>query len=733
MSVKMEKKYKNIVLLKGLEVINDYHFRMVKSLLSNDLKLNLKMREEYDKIQIADLMEEKFRGDAGLGKLIQIFKDIPTLEDLAETLKKEKLKVKGLALSRKRKKEVDATSPAPSTSSTVKTEGAEATPGAQKRKKSTKEKAGPKGSKVSEEQTQPPPPAGAGMSTAMGRSPSPKTSLSAPPNTSSTENPKTVAKCQVTPRRNVLQKGPVIVKVLSTTKPFEYETPEMEKKIMFHATVATQTQFFHVKVLNTSLKEKFNGKKIIIISDYLEYDSLLEVNEESTVSEAGPNQTFEVPNKIINRAKETLKIDILHKQASGNIVYGVFMLHKKTVNQKTTIYEVQDDRGKMDVVGTGQCHNIPCEEGDKLQLFCFRLRKKNQMSKLISEMHSFIQIKKKTNPRNSDPKSMKLPQEQSQLPNPSEASTTFPESHLRTPQMPPTTPSSSFFTKKSEDTISKMNDFMRMQILKEESHFPGPFMTSIGPAERHSHTPQMPPSTPSSSFLTTLKPRLKTEPEEVSIEDSAQSDLKEVMVLNATESFVYEPKEQKKMFHATVATENEVFRVKVFNIDLKEKFTPKKIIAIANYVCRNGFLEVYPFTLVADVNADRNMEIPKGLIRSASVTPKINQLCSQTKGSFVNGVFEVHKKNVRGEFTYYEIQDNTGKMEVVVHGRLTTINCEEGDKLKLTCFELAPKSGNTGELRSVIHSHIKVIKTRKNKKDILNPDSSMETSPDFFF
>uniref|UniRef100_A0A2I3SC36 Interferon gamma inducible protein 16 n=2 Tax=Pan TaxID=9596 RepID=A0A2I3SC36_PANTR len=235
----------------------------------------------------------------------------------------------------------------------------------------------------------------------------------------------------------------------------------------------------------------------------------------------------------------------------------------------------------------------------------------------------------------------------------------------------------------------------------------------------------MPPSTPSSSFLTTLKPRLKTEPEEVSIEDSAQSDLKEVMVLNATESFVYEPKEQKKMFHATVATENEVFRVKVFNIDLKEKFTPKKIIAIANYVCRNGFLEVYPFTLVVDVNADRNMEIPKGLIRSASVTPKINQLCSQTKGSFVNGVFEVHKTVTR--------KLGILLMEVVVHGRLTTINCEEGDKLKLTCFELAPKSGNTGELRSVIHSHIKVIKTRKNKKDILNPDSSMETSPDFFF
>uniref|UniRef100_A0A2K6D377 Interferon gamma inducible protein 16 n=1 Tax=Macaca nemestrina TaxID=9545 RepID=A0A2K6D377_MACNE len=673
----MEKKYKNIVLLKGLEVINDYHFRMVKSLLSKDLKLNVKMREEYDKIQIADLMEEKFRGDAGLGKLIQIFKEIPTLEDLAETLRKEKLKVKQLAPSRKRKKEVDPASPAPSTSGTVNTEGAEATPGAQKRKKPTKEKAGAKGSKMSEEQTQPPCPAGAGLSAAVGHSPPPKISSSAPPNTSSAENPKTVAKCPVTPRKNIVQKGPVIVKVLSTTKPFEYETPEMEKKTMFHATVATQTQFFHVKVLNTNLKEKFNGKKIIVISDYLEYDSLLEVNEESSVSEAGPNQMFEVPNKIINRAKETLKTDILHKQASGNIVYGIFMLHKKTVNQKTTIYEIQDDRGKMDVVGTGQCHNIPCEEGDKLQLYCFRLRKKNQMSKLISEMHSFIQVKKKPNPKNNDPKSMKPPQEQSELPNPSEAGKTFPESHLQTPQMPPTTPSSSFFIK--------------------------------------------------------LTPRLKTGPEEVSTLDGVQSDLKEVMVLNATESFVYEPIEQKKMFHATVATENEVFRVKVFNIDLKEKFTPKKLIAISNYVCRSGFLEVYPLTVVVDVNADRKMEIPQGLIRSANTTPKISYLCSQTKGSFVNGVFEVHKKNVRGEFTYYEIQDNTGKMEVVVHGRLTTINCEEGDKLKLTCFELAPKSGNNGELRSVIHSHIKVIKARKNKKDVFNPDSSMETSPGFFF
>uniref|UniRef100_A0A2K6TEV5 Uncharacterized protein n=1 Tax=Saimiri boliviensis boliviensis TaxID=39432 RepID=A0A2K6TEV5_SAIBB len=447
----MGKKYKNIVLLKGLEGINDYHFRMVKSLLSSDLKLNPKMRDEYDKIQIADLLEEKFPDDAGLGKLIQIIKDIPTLGDFAETLKKEKLKAQEQTPSKKKKQKMDPAVPAPSAISTVKAEGAEATPG--------------------------------------------------------DKSPKPVARRQATARRSIPQKGPVIVKVLSATKPFVYETPEKEKKMMFHATVATSTQFFHVKVLNISLKEKFSGKKIIAISDYLEDDNLLEVNEGSSVYEAGPDQQLEIPNKIISRAKETLKIDILHKQASGNTVYGIFTLCKKEVNekQKSTTYAIEDDRGKMDVVGTGQCHDIPCEDGDKLHLFCFRLRKKNQMSKLISETHSFIEVKKKTNPRNYAPKSMKLPPEQSQCLNTSEASTNLPESHPRTPQMPPVTASRSSNIKESEDPFPKVNDPWRMH--KETWQFPGPSMTSVGPAGSHPQTPQMSASTPSSSFFTTVLKR----------------------------------------------------------------------------------------------------------------------------------------------------------------------------------------------------------------------------------
>lgn len=64
------------------------------------------------------------------------------------------------------------------------------------------------------------------------------------------------------------------------------------------------------------------------------------------------------------------------------------------------------------------------------------------------------------------------------------------------------------------------------------------------------------------------------------------------------------------------------------------------------------------------------------------------------------------QKNVLNEhIIWYEIQDETGKMEVLVYGRLTKVNCEEGDKLKLICFEL---SAEPRQLRSVIHSFIKV-------------------------
>lgn len=86
--------YKKIVLMFGLERINDYNFRTLKSLLTHDLKLTQKMQDDYDRIKIADLMEEKFPEDAGLSKLIEVWEGIPEFEDHADTLRKEMEKVR---------------------------------------------------------------------------------------------------------------------------------------------------------------------------------------------------------------------------------------------------------------------------------------------------------------------------------------------------------------------------------------------------------------------------------------------------------------------------------------------------------------------------------------------------------------------------------------------------------------------------------------------------------------
>nr|XP_012607813.1 gamma-interferon-inducible protein 16 isoform X3 [Microcebus murinus] len=833
MSLDMANERWKIVLLNGLEECNEYQFKMIKLLLAKTLKLSAKMQEEYDKVKIANLMIKEFEHDAGVNKFIKLCKDVTALQPIAEKLRAEKAKVmnkikstpeKGTTPSEKRKqKEEGPATPAPSTSKVLTSQGAEVTPGHQKRKSAAEGKDRTKRIKVSEEKTQFPCPAGVSMFTPMGHPPPPQTS-SAPSNTSPPENPKPWANSQVTARRPDLRKGPTVVMVLSAADPFAYESSEKEMKSMFHATVATEKQFFHMKVFNISLKRKFTRNRIIILSDYFENDHLLEVNETSSVSEAGPDQKIEVPDNIKRRAKETLPIDIIKRQASETIVHGSFTLHKRTVNKNNTIYEIQDDTGNMEVVGKGKCHNIPCEEGDKLQLFCFRLRKKNQTSKLISKIHSFIQVKKKTNQRIYDSKTLKLPEKQNEVlkrseasttltqrhpqtplmppaappstfllkvkkktnqtiydsktlklsekhnevPKRSEASTTLTQRHPQTPPMPPAAPPSTFllkkeqaipgaetysanirfstptvapahlyapypklpsssFLSKKEDRITQTKDTMRIQMSPEENQVSGLFTTSTCPTESMPQTPKMPPATSSSSSLI-KKSRRKPIPKEASTEEGHQSGPLEVMVLKATEPFVYAFKEEKKMFHATVATESEFFRVKVFNINLKEKFTPRKIITISDYVGRNGFLEVYPFSSVSEVGADRKMEISSSLIKNANATPKINHLCSQTKEKFVNGVFMVHKKNVRDKCTYYEIQDNTGRMEVVVYGRLTTVNCEEGDKLKLICFELAHTSEDNWQLRSVIHSYIKVIKARKSNNQTLNSDSYMETS-----
>lgn len=158
---------------------------------------------------------------------------------------------------------------------------------------------------------------------------------------------------------------------------------------------------------------------------------------------------------------------------------------------------------------------------------------------------------------------------------------------------------------------------------------------------------------------------MKSVPKEASREEGLQRGPKEVMVLKATEPFIYDVKEGKMMFHATVATESRFFQVKIFNVALKEKFIPNKVIAISDYIGRNGFLEVFSVFSVSDVNPDRKMEISKSLIQKAKATPKISHLYLQRLGTFVNGVFVVHKVSPRHCFAIFLLQSQNSKILTV--------------------------------------------------------------------
>uniref|UniRef100_A0A8C8W6L8 HIN-200 domain-containing protein n=1 Tax=Peromyscus maniculatus bairdii TaxID=230844 RepID=A0A8C8W6L8_PERMB len=386
-------------------------------------------------------------------------------------------------------------------------------------------------------------------------------------------------------RGAVLQKDAVTVMVLNAIDPFVYTPSEHGVKEMFHAT------YFHVKVFNINLKEKFTKKNVIIISNYFKFKGILEINEASSVFEAGPDQKIEVFNSLIRKASKPPQISDFHKYGPGAVIYGLFTLHKKKVNPKNTIYEIKDDdKNNIEVLGNGKWYNINCEEGDKFRLFCFQLKTIDKQLKLVCGDHSFI----KGN----------LPKEPSKV-----------EGHHRDPI--------------------------------------------------------------------------------------------QVMVLKVTEPFTYDLIDGKRMFHATVATETEFFRVKVFETALKNKFIPQKIIAISDYFGANGFLEIYGASCVSDANVNQTMVISNTLRRRANGTPKIKDLFSQIKGTYVNGEFVVTKKNERGDFIYYGIEDDTGKMEVVVYGRLTSINCEPGNKLRLVCFELTSRE-DTWQLKSVRHSYMQV-------------------------
>ncbi|NP_001414422.1 interferon-inducible protein AIM2 isoform X1 [Rattus norvegicus] len=206
--------------------------------------------------------------------------------------------------------------------------------------------------------------------------------------------------------------------------------------------------------------------------------------------------------------------------------------------------------------------------------------------------------------------------------------------------------------------------------------------------------------------------------EQEAIREDLQQDSLVVMVLKAMNPFECETQEGKqKIFHATVATETEFFFVKVLNAQFKDKFIPKRTIQISNYLRHSYFVEVTSSSVVVDVESSHKVCVPNNIMKKAGETPKISKLKTLPCGTIVNGLFKVQKITEQKDRVIYGIHDKRGTMEVLVLGNQSKTKCEEGDKIRLTFFEVSNNRGKI-QLKSGPCSIYKVIKAAKPKTKV---------------
>ncbi|XP_042831736.1 gamma-interferon-inducible protein 16 isoform X3 [Panthera tigris] len=640
----METECKRILLLKGLQPLNDDQFSMVKSLLDNDLGLTPKMKEDYSKVKIADMMHKKFQGILCVNKLLRLLKDIEGLGDTVKTIQNEKRKVmkkyktQGLAPVKKRKQEASSTDESTSTAN--------------------------KASRPVDDIL-----------------------VSKKRKTKTTRNGKS-NKTQPTPEWGQLGQ-PAVTGALS---PASFSQPPRMPP-------STPGSSFSTKKRKTKATSSDKSKTT---QPTPEWGQLGQPSVTGALSPASFSQPPRMPPSTPGSSFSTQKRKT-----------------KATSSDKSKTTQPTPEWGQLGQPSvTGALSPVSFSQPP-------RMPPPTPRSSFSTQGKNYFQKKKTQNKNPAKSEMMQPTLEWGQLGQPAVTGALSPASFSQPHRMPPPTPGSSFSTKKKKTQNTNTAKSETTQPTPEWGQLGQPSVTGALSPASFFQPPRMPPPTPGSSF-STQKPRLKSVPTKASREEGLQTCAKEVMVLKATEPFAYDViDEERKMFHATVVTESQFFRVKVFHVGLKDKFIPKRVITLADYIGRNGFLEVYNVSSVSDVSADRKMEVSSRLIQNANATPKIKDLHSEEPGTFVSGVYQVHKKMVLDQcITLYEIQDDTGTMNVLVYGRLTKVNCEEGDKLTLICFEL---SGDTRQLRSVTHSFIKVIKPRKNKKQQLNPDLDMKT------
>ncbi|XP_044801362.1 LOW QUALITY PROTEIN: interferon-inducible protein AIM2-like [Bubalus bubalis] len=164
-------------------------------------------------------------------------------------------------------------------------------------------------------------------------------------------------------------------------------------------------------------------------------------------------------------------------------------------------------------------------------------------------------------------------------------------------------------------------------------------------------------------------------------------------------------KGKQEMCHAAVSTESEFFFVKVFSKKLKDKFTPSKIIMISKYYWHSCFLEVMLISLVCDTEFDQ-IHVSKHIIRKDGDTLRSINFNFSPREQLVNGLFVPPSIRVfSNESTLCDLNESTGRIEVLMLGNEKKIQCKEWNKLQFIFLELS-KTGEKLYLKSRIHSFI---------------------------
>ncbi|KAL1769705.1 hypothetical protein HispidOSU_006740B [Sigmodon hispidus] len=688
----MVNEYKKIVLLSGLESISDYNFRVVKSLLIHDLQLTKKMQDDYDRVKIADLMEEKFPRDAGLSKLIELYQDISELKDVVDTLRKRKAKG---ATKRPRQDESstsnltsdtmeDLESPEKHEDAITKSPDTPTAQSFQGEHKLPELSSTNKCSAVSEAQT----PQGLPTTTSSSLQ-----TPSEPPEISCT----------------------VLIPSQGPSAPFS-TSDQTSQLSPVPASSSLQTPLKPPETSYTILTTSQSPSAPFSTSDQTSQLSPVTASSSLQTPLKPPETSYTIlttsqsPSAPFSTSDQTSQLSPV--TASSSIppqVTSVFSCSHQ-VPSSDSAFQASPAIVTSNVQALRMGQATLCSTNQASQM-----TPATRTSSDMSPQISVPSVPSRYNTPQITPVAMLCSTQASQVTpvtivsgyNSPQVSAATVSNNYNTPQNTPATmPSSANPLPGSPATQPSNSSSYRLSLATR----PGSsFVPSVSPA------------------ASLKKPRLKNLPKQPSEEDGYHSGPKQVMVLKATEPFTYDMKEDKRMFHATVATETEFFRVKVFDIVLKEKFIPKRVIVISNYFGHNGFIEIYRASSVSEGNGTKMMNIPLSLRQRATATPKINTLCTQRGGTFVNGIFAVYMKIVKDEFIYYGIEDKTGKMEVVVHGQFTHMYCEPGDKLRLFCFELSP-STHTWQLRSGRHSYLQVIRARNRGIEPPNPHPVMEIS-----